>query len=121
MIPERVEIVSSITTGRTCDFKTPFGTFSYQKRETRNYAIGILRQEIGKTGYLIASPEKALYDKVYLDSRFTGGSKSEIKLFLAEDLRLDMDKIKLFDATILRQLFENSRGRMRAFVKSLLE
>lgn len=121
LIPERVEIITSITTGKTCRFDTPLGIFTYQKREKKNYAIGVVREQSGNKGFLIASPEKALYDKVFCDQRAPCVNKVQIAEFLAEDLRFDLSRIAEFNPTIIRLLRDNSRGRMRIFSEFLLE
>lgn len=119
LIPERVETLTSVTTGRSCSFNTPFGFFSYRKRDIKNYPIGIRREEVENTGFLIASPEKALYDKVYFDYRYCS-MDVEIESYLREDLRIDFDKLTNFDNSILCLLYNISRGKMKKFTEFLM-
>ena len=72
LIPERVEAVTSGTTGRSRVFDTPFGAFTYHSLPPVRYAFGVLLETRGTTPFLIASPEKALADKVWVDKRFAG-------------------------------------------------
>jgi len=72
LIPERVEGVTSVTTGRSRKFLTPVGLFIYRMIPLRAFQIGMDRIEIGDgRAFLMATPEKTLADKIYED-RGTG-------------------------------------------------
>jgi len=101
LIPERVAAVTSVTTGRSREFTTTFGRFSYQSISEPRYAVGVILEQ-GETGsFLIASPEKALADKVYGDKRFTGAAMKDYGPYLEDDLRLDMNRLRVFDCAKL--------------------
>lgn len=104
LIPERVTVMTSVTTGRSCSFETPFGMFSYRKIISSIYSPGVTIEEAGKTSFLIATPEKALIDKVWLDKNFPGTTMAGFEAYLHDDLRLDFDRIKEFDAGRLRKI-----------------
>ena len=55
-----------MTTGRNKEFNTPCGNFSYEHLAPHLYTHGIRRTELefGRA-YLIASPEKALIDRIW--------------------------------------------------------
>jgi len=89
LIPERVEGVTSVTTRRSREFNTPFGTFTYRMLKGSRYAVGAIIETIGKIPFLVASPEKALVDKVWSDKRFSGLRISDYDAYLTEDLRID--------------------------------
>ncbi|MCX6993393.1 MAG: hypothetical protein NT011_09670 [Kiritimatiellaeota bacterium] len=93
MIPERVENVTSITTGETRRFTTPFGVFTYRPSAQRRYARGICWSGEGDTRYLMASPEKALVDKVWTDKRFSPANFKDFNSYLVEDLRVDEQRL----------------------------
>ncbi|MDY6990465.1 MAG: hypothetical protein SWQ30_20680 [Thermodesulfobacteriota bacterium] len=97
LIPERVEIVTSVTTGRSRDFDTPFGVFSYRMLKSPRYAAGAMIERAGNTSFLVASPEKALADKVWTDKRFSGLRLSDYDAYLADDLRIDRQSLSGFD------------------------
>lgn len=97
LIPERVETVTSVTTGRTRNFDTPLGHFSYRTLQEPRYAIGVLLEPSGKTNYLIATPEKALIDKVWADKRLNGQILSDFGTYLYEDLRVAQDALNELD------------------------
>lgn len=92
-IPERVETVTSVTIGRSRSFHTPLGTFSYRNYAEHLYSPGITIEPHGRLSFLIATPEKALIDKVWLDKRFKGRSKSSYRDYLTDDLRIDYNHL----------------------------
>ncbi len=94
LIPERVATVTSITTGRSCVFETPFGNFSYRKVIKPIYTTGVALEQSGEKTFLIASPEKALIDKIWLEKSFAGRSYSDIESYLKDDLRIDFEQLK---------------------------
>ena len=102
LIPERVETVTSVTTRRSRDFDTPFGTFSYRMLTGPRYAVGAILETVGKTSFLVASPEKALTDKVWTDKRFSGLRLSDYDAYLSDDLRIDREALSRFDCSRLQ-------------------
>jgi len=102
LIPERVETITSITTRRSRDFDTPFGTFSYRMLNGPRYAVGAILEMASKTSFLVASPEKALADKVWIDKRFNGLRLSNYDAFLFDDLRIDRGALSRFDCSRLQ-------------------
>jgi predicted transcriptional regulator of viral defense system len=102
LIPERVETVTSVTTRRSRDFNTPFGTFSYRMLRAPRYAVGAILETAGKTPFLIASPEKALADMVWTDKRFSGLRVSDYDAYLSDDLRIDREALSRFDRSRLQ-------------------
>ena len=102
LIPERVETITSITTRRSRDFDTPFGTFTYRMLKGPRYAVGAILETAGKTSFLVASPEKALADKVWTDKRFSGLRLSDYDAYLSDDLRIDREALSRFDCSRLQ-------------------
>lgn len=101
LIPERVEMVTSVTLGRSRSFTTPFGTFSYRHLSQSRYSVGGILKENGDLSFLIASPEKALADKVWADKRFDGTRLLSYESYLLDDLRLDPTQLAVFDSSRL--------------------
>lgn len=101
LIPERVTTVTSVTTGRSRAFTTPFGIFSYRSLAEHRYATGALLQQGENESFLLAAPEKALADKVWDDKRFPGATVSAYEEYLAHDLRIDADRLRLLDGARL--------------------
>jgi predicted transcriptional regulator of viral defense system len=104
LVPERVETVTSVTTGRSRNFDTPLGHFSYRMLQESRYAIGVLLEQSSKTNYLIATAEKALIDKVWADKRLSGQVLSDFDTYLNEDLRIDQDALNELDLYLLRRI-----------------
>lgn len=116
MIPEKVELVTSMTTGRPREFETPVGNFAYFQRNAADYSIGIESGDSGNGGFLIASREKAIYDKAQTDKRFTG---NDIREYLLDDLRLEEDALPQLKRDVLMELRMAARGRMAKLVNFL--
>lgn len=104
LIPERVQVITSVTTRRSRAFDTPFGRFSYRTLSGRRYAVGAVLETAGSTPFLLASPEKALVDKIWTDKRFSGQRVSDYEAYLLDDLRIDPDSLRALDADRLRTI-----------------
>ncbi len=66
MIPEGVPVTTSVTTARPMEFDTPFGRYSYRHiRPEVFFGYGRVPLPRGQEA-LLAGPEKALLDLVYL-------------------------------------------------------
>jgi len=104
MIPEKVSTVTSVSIGRSRKFQTPFGQFSYRMLKRERYSIGISIETTGSNSFLIASPEKALIDKVWTDTRICRSTFSQWKKYLEEDLRIDMETTSNFSLSMLRSI-----------------
>lgn len=101
LIPERVEAVTSVTTGRSRHFDTPFGTFSYRMLSLARYAVGTVWLPKDAPSFLMASPEKALADKVWMDKRFAGTRVGDFGPYLLDDLRMAPQGLRTLDAARL--------------------
>jgi len=89
VIPERVEVVTSVTTNRSRDFPTPVGRFNYKSIPVLAFRSGVERVEYDQGRfYLQAIPEKALVDKLWAD-RVSLPSQKSIRSYLFEDLRIE--------------------------------
>ena len=111
LIPERVEALTSVTPSRSRRFSTPVGLFIYRQVPARAYEVGMLRVE-GENGqaFLIASPEKALADKIVSVRGAHVASIGEMGRFLEEDLRIDTGAIRSLSA----EKIDEFAGRYRS-------
>ena len=90
IIPERAEALTSVTTNRSRKFRTPAGLFIYRQIPARAYKAGMVRVEGDRDqAFLLASPEKALADKIVSVRGVPIASSEEMRRFLEEDLRID--------------------------------
>ncbi len=92
LILERVTSITSVTTRKSQEFKTPFGYFSFEHLKKSRYPVGyILKQLDSSSSFFIARPEKALMDYIGLrgrDLKLNGAQ--DIFNFLNDDLRLNI-------------------------------
>jgi hypothetical protein len=98
LIPERVFEVSSMTTKASRRFNTPVGIFSYTRTHLPYYAFGIRQAKLADDQYvLVASPEKALFDKVVTTPGLLFRSKKDVADYLIDNLRMEEDSLKNLD------------------------
>jgi hypothetical protein len=112
LIPERVEAVTSVTCGRSRRFSTPVGLFLYRMIPMAAYQIGMDRVEIeGGRSFLMATPEKALADKVR-DDRGTGvRTQEEMRSYLLDHLRIDPEGLRKLDPDRLAAIASRYHSR----------
>jgi hypothetical protein len=110
MIPEKVETVTSITSGRSRNFDTPLGRFSYTQISKERFSLGAVIKNSGQGNWLITEPLKTLADKVWTDKRFRPTSVSSYDSYLYDDLRIDR--------TALRGYFNIEQKKKKAAYKS---
>ncbi len=95
LIPERVYEVSSITSQSSKKYKTPIGRYSYTHVPLPYYSFGIKKVELTKKQVvLLASPEKALCDKIITTSGLILRSSRQVMELLTEDLRIERDVLR---------------------------
>ncbi len=100
LIPEAVETVTSVTTARRKRFNTPAGRFEYEHLPESWYSFGVLYETVDpRRGFLIASPEKALADTLYLRTPDIG--RGDIEGHLFENLRIDPEDFARLDFSAL--------------------
>lgn len=124
MIPERVYEIRSVTIKTSKLYKTPVGRFSYQHLSAPYYSYGIKNIEYSsKQRILVASPEKALCDKVVLTPKIYLRSIKQTREFLVEDLRIDSEVLATLDTEIMEFWIENApkKSSLEMLVKTLKE
>lgn len=89
LIPEKVSVITaaSFQKRKMKTYSTRFGVFTYRDVPSSVYPIGIRFYSEGDYSYLMASPEKALCDKLYTIS--PRRNRKELKSLLFEDIRID--------------------------------
>ena len=89
LIPERVTTITCATYDKKKkkQFKTYFGTFTYRDVPKDAYPEEIILKEENNYSYQIATPEKALCDKLYTLKPL--GNYSNLEKMLFDDLRID--------------------------------
>lgn len=96
LIPERVEMFTSITSQKNKNFNTPIGVFNYQHLSSHLYSSAFtLQKTFDGRSFLIASPEKALLDLLTLKFKKTvKPNKKDIADVLEDDLRISLPELK---------------------------
>lgn len=104
LMPEKVYETVSMTTKAARVYTTPVGRFSYIKLRMPYYALGINQQKLeDELIALMASPEKALFDKIVITPQVLFRSKKESLAYLVEDLRLDEGGLKNLNTGTMRE------------------
>ena len=121
MIPERIDAVTSVTTVQPRRFETPLGLFIY--RPTPSLSSGIDRVVLGEKSFLIATPERALADKLREDRNGRLRIRKEMETYLFENLRMDQDTVRNLDSdqleTFATELRSNKIRVCAALIRSM--
>ncbi|ASS49675.1 MAG: hypothetical protein A3D31_01780 [Candidatus Fluviicola riflensis] len=123
-IPERTFEVSSVTVKSPKKYKTQVGRFNYQQLLTPYYSFGVRSVQLTpKQTILIASPEKAICDKIVLTSKINLRSIKQTREFLLEDLRMDDDMLKTLDLDIIDSWLDNApkKNSLKMLINTLQE
>jgi hypothetical protein len=98
LIPEKVYEITSVTIKTKRRFSTPLGVYSYTRLPLPYYSYGIRSVEVDRHHrFLIASPEKALFDKIITTAGVEFRSKSSVLTYLENDLRIEIEMLKNLD------------------------
>ncbi len=105
LIPETVFNTFTSATfkkSKTKTYQNAFGTFIYKDVPEAVYSLGVLIKEEGGYTYLIATPEKALCDKLY--SLPPVNTIKGLRSLLFEDLRIDESEFRQLNTDELCEL-----------------
>ncbi|MDR1883216.1 MAG: hypothetical protein LBR26_10625 [Prevotella sp.] len=107
LIPERVYAMRSVCIKLHKQYDTPLGHFEYVKAPAKYYPVGVSQEIIGNSyAFLIASPEKALCDKIIATPNLRLQSVKAIQEYLEEDLRFEMSALATFDPDTVEACIE---------------
>jgi len=115
-IPEAVYTLTSVSSGKSKEFQTPLGAFSYNRVPQKVFYTGVerLADEAGNI-FLMASPMKALADYVYVNKRDWADLKPAV-----ESLRIEPEEFESVTSDDLDALIENyTSRRVQKFIKGL--
>lgn len=122
LIPERVYEISSLTTNNSKTFKTTIGRFSYTHMALPYYSFGIKQVILTKKQtVLMASPEKALCDKIITTSGVLLRSVKQTSALLIEDFRIDKQMLRNLDITAISSWLKDApkENSLMMLVKTL--
>lgn len=110
LIPERVSEVTSATSKHEKLFETPIGRFSYKKIPLKAYFLGVdWIYDESEGGKFIATPEKALCDKIRYDRGIGTLTQSAMIKYLKYDLRLEI--INSLDVSLIEEIATAYRSK----------
>ena len=117
LIPESVHIYTSATCAKkkTKTYSCHFGTFSYRDIPVKAYPYGVSIIEENGYAYRIASPEKALCDKLY--SIAPAGSIRALRNILFDDLRIyeeEFARLNMADLVFLSGIYGSTNIKLLA-------
>jgi predicted transcriptional regulator of viral defense system len=122
LIPEHVEAVASVTTGRSRSFDTPVGRFTYRQIPLAAFPIGMSRvEETPGTAFLVAAAEKALADKIFDERNIGAGSPGRMMDHLLNDLRLDRAGLMRLNPGLVREIAVGYRSRKLRILAEALD
>lgn len=102
LIPERVFTLRSMTIKRSRTFNTFLGVFDFVTCPISYFSIGIQQKEgLNNYVFLIATPEKAICDIVFATPNLKIQSVKALKIYLSENLRMDMSILKTLNKDII--------------------
>ncbi len=102
LIPERVYEIASMTTKATKEFITSAGVFTFTHLPLPYYAFGLKMVELSTDQHaIIASPEKALCDKIVSTPGILLRSPAQASAYLLENLRMDEYALKSFNTDLI--------------------
>ena len=124
MIPEKAYEISSVTIRTSKKYNNKIGRFSYKQLKSPYYSYGIRSiEKSDKQRMLIASPEKALCDKVVLTPKINLRSVKQTREFLIEDLRIDYELLSTLDTDLMDLWIEHApkKSSLKMLIKTLKE
>jgi predicted transcriptional regulator of viral defense system len=120
IIPEVVNITTSVSTGRPERLETPLGTYEFRHIKTE-LLFGYQMTELGGQSALVATPEKALLDLIYLqpggdsiaylkELRLQNTEKLDKDLLRKQSEKFNTPKLQNAVIKILQLMFGESEG-----------
>lgn len=121
LTPERVELLTSVTCGRSRTFDTPIGSFSYRMIPLKAFRIGMDQVELDDgRSFLIAIPEKALADRIVADRGAGISTQKDLHDYLRDSLRIDPAGLRQLDPARLAEISRHYRSRRVKLLSDLI-
>jgi len=109
LIPERVYLVTSVTTKHARAFENATGQYDYHNCSAEYFPVGVRMEKMGDICFLIATPEKALCDVINFSKNLNFRSMKDVETYLEEDIRFDTTELEHFDLDLLERCAAVSR------------
>jgi len=105
LIPEKVTVVTSVTTQRSRRFETPIGLYTYNHVSAGVFPVGATLVSFSeKQQALVATKEKALVDLLVI-RRGSFSSRKHFKETLIDDLRIEEEDLQSLDPEKLAEIY----------------
>lgn len=112
LIPERVYETASMTTKASRSFKTTLGAFTYTRLPLPYYSFGLDMLRLSSNKYaIVASPEKALCDKIVTTSGLVLRSVRNAYDCLVDDMRIDESALKDLNTKAIQEWLADAPKR----------
>lgn len=112
LIPEGVDALTSVCLGPPKRYDTPVGRFIYRPAPAKGFCVGVTRVPLADgRAYMMATPGKALADKLRETRALAIRTQSELWRYLTDDLRIDGSALAGLDVDELEQVAEGYRSR----------
>jgi predicted transcriptional regulator of viral defense system len=112
LIPEKVFTVTSMTTKSSRKFETGVGLYTYTNLSLPYYAFGLTMVSFSTDQKaIVASPEKALCDKIATTAGINLRSLTAAKEYVLANLRMEESDLTSFDTNAMRSWLENAPKR----------
>ncbi len=112
-IPEKVETVTAVTTGRSREFQTLLGLFTYRSITRSQFSSGMKVIEIEPDiRFMMASPEKALADFIQSQKGVPIQPKTAFEQYLFENIRLDvglLSNLRLRELQLFSEIYKSRK------------
>lgn len=121
LIPERVYELTSATLHTKKVFETSLGRFSYRPIPLEVYALGVdwLYDE-RNGGKFIATPEKALCDKIRADRGIGRLKQEKMREYLLYDLRIDYEALLKLNIELIAEIANRYKSYNLKSLSSLI-
>ena len=116
LIPEAVQLVSSVTLQRSRSFKTPLGYFSFHRVPVSNPGAGIKAITVDRNGWaFVATPLRAIADLIYLRKEVQWEPNGPG--FLMESMRIEEEDLRGIPMDGFAEVFESMKSkRVRTYL-----
>jgi len=122
LIPEAVFTVVSMTLNNSKTFTNALGNFEYIKLPFPYYPLGIQYIKLRENQFaLLASAEKALFDKVYTTRGIRFRSVESAKVFLLDNMRMNRETLQKLDLAAMESWIAHAQKKdsLRYLIKAL--
>lgn len=111
LIPEKVVTYTSATCNKKKKkiYENKFGTFLYRDVPSYVYPLGVKIIQEGEYFYQIATPEKALCDKLYTLSQIQ--NMKELKNVIFDDLRIDIEELSKLNLDDIEKISKSYKSK----------